>query len=74
VRYLTGGTAAWSAAGHPLSAEPHMADGPIDAWLKPYERTGDTKGAMQEYLSWETDLLQRIDRDGSTRFRPLRRG
>ena len=74
VHYLTGGTAAWQAAGHPLSAEPHMADGPIDAWLKPYERTGDTKGAMAEYLSWETDLLPRIERDGSTRFEPLQAG
>jgi rhodanese-related sulfurtransferase len=73
VHYLKGGTAAWSAAGHPLSVEANMADGPIDAWLKPYERTGDTKGAMAEYLSWETDLLPRIARDGSTRFRPLRR-
>jgi rhodanese-related sulfurtransferase len=73
VHYLKGGTAAWTAAGHSLSLEPNMADGPIDAWLKPYERTGDTKGAMAEYLSWETDLLPRIARDGSTRFRPLRR-
>ena len=26
------------------------------------------KGAMSEYLAWETDLLPRIDRDGSCRF------
>jgi hypothetical protein len=44
------------------------ADEPLDYWPKPYERTGDTKGAMNEYLSWEVDLLPRIERDGTTRF------
>ena len=45
-----------------------MADEPLDYWPKPYERTGDTKDAMNEYLSWEVDLLPRIERDGTTRF------
>ena len=68
VRYLKGGNAAWRKAGYPLSNEARMADEAVDAWLKPYERTGDTKGAMSEYLSWEVDLLPRIARDGSCRF------
>lgn len=68
VRWLEGGNAAWAAAGFPLSAEPKMADEPLDAWLKPYERAGDPKAAMNEYLSWEVDLLDRIKRDGTTRF------
>jgi hypothetical protein len=63
-----GGNAAWQAAGHALSDEPRMADEAVDAWLKPYERTGDVAGAMQEYLTWEVDLLQRIERDGTTNF------
>src|SRR5882757_4604760 len=67
-RYLRGGNAAWQEAGLPLSAEARMADEPLDYWPKPYERTGDTKGAMNEYLSWEVDLLPRIERDGTTRF------
>jgi rhodanese-related sulfurtransferase len=67
-RYLRGGNAAWEAAGFALSTEPRMADEPLDYWPKPYERTGDTKGAMNEYLSWEVDLLPRIERDGTTRF------
>jgi hypothetical protein len=25
---------------------------------------------MNEYLSWETDLLPRIERDGTARFMP----
>jgi rhodanese-related sulfurtransferase len=68
VRFLSGGNAAWRAAGLPLSDDSRMADEPLDVWLKPYERPGDTAGAMSEYLSWETDLLSRIARDGSCKF------
>ena len=45
-----------------------MADEPVDVWLKPYERAVDTKAAMSEYLSWETDLVTRIERDGTCNF------
>jgi hypothetical protein len=45
-----------------------MADEPMDYWPKPYERSGDTRSAMNEYLSWEVDLLPRIERDGTCRF------
>jgi len=69
VRALDGGNAAWLAAGHALTADdPRMADDAVDTWLKPYERSKDTTKAMQEYLSWEVDLLTRIERDGSARF------
>jgi len=68
VRYLAGGTAAWQSAGQPLSQQLHMADDAIDVWLKPYERSGDTRDAMSEYLSWEVDLIERIARDGTCHF------
>jgi len=68
VRCLTGGNAAWQSAGRSLSQELRMADDAIDVWLKPYERGGDTRGAMSEYLSWEVDLIERIARDGTCRF------
>jgi len=68
VRYLAGGNAAWKQAGYELSAEPLMADDAVDQWRKPYERAGDTRAAMSEYLAWETDLLPRIKRDGSLNF------
>lgn len=45
------------------------ADEPLDVWLKPYEQTGDTEAAMNAYLSWEVDLLERIEQDGTTNFR-----
>jgi rhodanese-related sulfurtransferase len=74
VRVLRDGNAAWQSAGHPLTADaPQMADDAVDQWLKPYERSGDTKAAMKEYLDWEVDLLPRVARDGTSRFSPLRR-
>jgi hypothetical protein len=45
-----------------------MADEPVDAWLKPYERPDGVKQAMADYLAWETDLLPRIARDGCAKF------
>jgi rhodanese-related sulfurtransferase len=72
VRWLKGGNGAWQAAKRPLSTEPQMADEPVDQWRKPYERSGDTKAAMQDYLTWEIDLLSRIKRDGSLRFERFR--
>jgi rhodanese-related sulfurtransferase len=69
VRALAGGNAAWLAAGRTLTAaEPRLADDAVDMWLKPYERPNDTAKAMSEYLSWEVDLLARIERDGSASF------
>jgi rhodanese-related sulfurtransferase len=68
VAYLHGGNAGWRAKGLPESTDEKLADEPLDVWLKPYERKGDTTNAMAEYLSWETDLLPRIERDGTTKF------
>jgi rhodanese-related sulfurtransferase len=72
VRCLAGGNAAWRSAGHPFSAEANMADEPVDQWRKPYERSGNAKAMMQEYLDWEVDLLPRIKRDGSLQFERFR--
>ena len=68
VQWLKGGNAAWRAAGFPLSTSQKMADEPVDVWLKPYEQISDTGAAMNAYLSWEVDLLDRIKQDGTTRF------
>ena len=70
VRVLAGGNAAWARAGNALvPGESNMADDPVDAWLKPYERASNTSDAMAEYLAWEVDLLPRIERDGTCHFR-----
>jgi rhodanese-related sulfurtransferase len=71
VHWLKGGNAAWSAAGFPLANDVKMADDAVDVWLKPYEQSGDTAAAMNAYLSWEVDLLDRIERDGTTNFNSL---
>jgi rhodanese-related sulfurtransferase len=68
VHWLKGGNAAWGAAGLPLATDEKMADEPLDVWLKPYERPNDNEAAMNAYLSWEVDLLERIQKDGTTHF------
>jgi hypothetical protein len=55
-----------------LSTTEKMADEPLDVWLKPYERPNDNEAAMNAYLSWEVDLLERIKLDGTTHFLPAR--
>jgi rhodanese-related sulfurtransferase len=73
VRYLKGGNAAWQAAGRPLTADdPKMADEPVDVWLRPYERAGGVREGMVEYLTWETDLPERVARDGTADFAQFR--
>ena len=73
VHWLNGGNAAWAAAGFPLVDRERMADEPLDVWLKPYERPNDNEAAMNAYLSWEVDLLERIKKDGTTHFLPNHR-
>ncbi len=69
VRFLEGGTQAWAASGRALAeGAERMADEPMDLWLKAYERQSGVKAAMEEYLAWELDLLNRIAQDGTCRF------
>jgi len=37
-------------------------------WVKPYQRA-QAQAAMQEYLTWEVNLVEQIARDGDARFR-----
>ena len=68
--YLDGGTAAWTAGGRALAdGEENMADVADDMWLRPYDRAGGVEEAMNEYLAWEIDLVDQIERDGTARFR-----
>jgi rhodanese-related sulfurtransferase len=70
VSVLTGGTAAWAWAGLPLTkGEENMADTTNDVWLRPYDRLSGVEDAMKTYLSWEGDLVEQLQRDGSTKFR-----
>lgn len=69
VSVLSGGTAAWRSAGHPLvNGFENLADETDDVNWRPDERSGDQNTAMQEYLSWELGLVQRVERDGTVYF------
>ena len=70
VTVLAGGTAAWRAAGLPLeSGFENMADERDDVWRKPYDSDGDVEQSMRNYLAWELDLVNEMERDGDHRFR-----
>ena len=70
VQVLQGGTAAWVAAGNALAVD--RADPPdaacADFYLRPYDRNSGVEAAMQDYLSWEINLVHEIERDGTVAF------
>ncbi len=70
VKVLAGGTEAWRRAGLALGqGAENMANTPDDVWLKPYQTDGDIEQQMRNYLTWEIDLVNAIERDGDHRFR-----
>ena len=74
---LAGGNAAWQAAGLPLVAgEDGLEVALVDAHLRAYDCTTDVEQAMQAYLDWEVDLINRLGQDGTLSFRvgPFRSG
>jgi rhodanese-related sulfurtransferase len=70
VSVLAGGTASWRQAGFPILQDRHVPadEACIDFHLRPYDRNSGIEAAMQEYLSWELDLVSEINRDGTVRF------
>ncbi len=70
VLVLDGGTAAWTAAGHPLVADRANPpdDACIDFYLRAYDRNSGVEEAMNAYLTWEIDLVNEIQRDGTIAF------
>ena len=70
VLVLDGGTAAWRAGGHPVTA--NRADPPddscIDFYLRAYDRNSGVEEAMNAYLTWEIDLVNEIQKDGTIAF------
>ncbi|AMA45964.1 rhodanese-related sulfurtransferase [Pseudomonas alabamensis] len=72
VHVLTGGTAAWVAAGKPVdSGEAHLAVARSDRYRRPYEGTDNPREAMQGYLDWEFGLVAQLERDGTHGFTVL---
>lgn len=73
VRVLAGGTAAWVAAGLPMTAEAPLWLSPaIDVYKRPYEGTDNAAAAMQAYIDWELQLVAQLANDGISGFRVQR--
>lgn len=69
---LAGGTAAWTAAGLPLSTSlDRLGPEPDDVYKRPYEGTDNSAAAMQGYIDWELELVAQLKRDGAHRFRVI---
>jgi rhodanese-related sulfurtransferase/predicted metal-dependent enzyme (double-stranded beta helix superfamily) len=71
--YLKGGTAAWNHAGY--KTEPCMGDNDPkfltateDVWYRPYDRNSGVEQAMQQYLTWEVNLLAQLEREPYVKF------
>ncbi len=70
VKVLAGGTAAWTEAGLALTEGLENLTGETDDVLyRAYDYTSNIEQHMKDYLSWETGLVEQIERDGTTRFR-----
>jgi rhodanese-related sulfurtransferase len=67
---LDGGTAAWRASGQPVVADrtDPSDDACIDFYLRAYDRNSGVEEAMNAYLTWEIDLVNEIQRDGTIAF------
>ena len=69
---LEGGTAAWRAMGLPQTKGfENLADQNNDIQYKAYDHDDNIEFHMQEYLSWETGLVEQVERDGTARFKHL---
>jgi rhodanese-related sulfurtransferase len=70
VLVLDGGTNAWRAAGHPTVADRTNPpdESCIDFYLRAYDRNSGVEEAMNAYLTWEIDLVNEIQRDGTIAF------
>jgi rhodanese-related sulfurtransferase len=73
VRVLSGGNAAWRKAGYPENTgSERMATENNDVFYRAYdyeEGEVDIPAKMQEYIDWETGLVEQVERDGTARFR-----
>jgi rhodanese-related sulfurtransferase len=71
VKVLTGGTAAWKAAGLPLdTGMGPLASEPDDVSVSARDRPpSERERYMREYLAWEVELVNQIARDTDCRFR-----
>ena len=70
---LSGGRAAWRAAGLATDTcrgddDPKLLTSTDDMWYPPYARSSKVEEAMQQYLTWEVNLLAQLEREPYLRF------
>ena len=70
---LNGGRAAWRAAALPTDIcrgddDPKLLTTTDDMWYPPYARSSKVEEAMQQYLTWEVNLLAQLEREPYLRF------
>ncbi|HVC61198.1 MAG TPA: rhodanese-like domain-containing protein [Acetobacteraceae bacterium] len=69
---LSGGTAAWVAAGHALEpGATHMVSAADDMRLRARDQAGSVEDAMRAYLAWEIDLVNQMATDDDQRFKVM---
>ena len=70
---LEGGVEAWKKAGYLLEQgdDPDAEELSDDVWYKPYQRADAVEDSMRAYLTWEVGLVEQIERDGTTNFKPF---
>ncbi len=71
--FLKGGRSAWRKAGLPTEAcsgddDPRLLTPTDDMWYPPYARQSGVQEAMQQYLTWEVNLLEQLEREPYLRF------
>lgn len=74
VRYLAGGTQAWTAAGLPTGSGAHgVLTGEDDYWYSPYHHAdvAQRDAGFRAYLDWEVGLVAQLEREGDIGIRLL---
>jgi rhodanese-related sulfurtransferase len=71
---LGGGRAAWRAAGAPTEVcpaddDPLLLTATDDMWYPPWARNSGVTEAMQQYLTWEVNLLEQLAHEPYLQFR-----
>ncbi len=69
IRVLNGGNAAWRASGYAMvTGMENQLSNVDDHWQRPYDREIGQEERMENYLTWEVQLMDQAIRDGTTRF------
>jgi rhodanese-related sulfurtransferase len=70
VLVLRGGNEAWVTQGLPLvSGNAGLEDDPVDVYRLPYDHDKGVEEAMQAYLDWEIALMDKLEKDGTVKFK-----